>query len=46
MGVESKIDSSIHMGDILPEQYLENVVRVYRKNGSGGVIRAGKLIKY
>ena len=38
--VETKIDSSIHMGEILPKQYLENVVRVDRKRGGGGVIIA------
>ena len=42
VGVETKIDSSIYMGEILPKQYLENVVRVDRKMGGGGVIRAAK----
>ena len=42
VGVETKIDSSIHMGEILPKQYLENVVRVDRKRGGGGVIIAAK----
>ena len=41
-GVETKIDSSIYMGEILPKQYLENVVRVDRKRGGGGVIIAAK----
>ena len=30
------------MGEILPKQYLENVVRVDRKRGGGGVIIAAK----
>ena len=42
VGVETKIDSSIYMGDKLPKQYLENVVRVDRKRGGGGVIIAAK----
>ena len=42
VGVETKIDSSIHMGEILPKQYLENVVRVDRKRGGRGVIIAAK----
>ena len=42
VGVETKIDSSIYMGEILPKQYLENVVRVDRKRGGGGVIIAAK----
>ena len=41
VGVETKIDSSIYMGEILLKQYLENVVRVDRKRG-GGVIIAAK----
>ena len=42
VGVETKIDSSIYMGEILPKQYLENVVRVDRKRGGGWVIIAAK----
>ncbi|MCG7878228.1 MAG: endonuclease/exonuclease/phosphatase family protein, partial [Candidatus Thiodiazotropha endolucinida] len=42
VGVETKIDSSIHIGEILPKQFLENVVRVDRKRGGGGVIIAAK----
>ena len=30
------------MGEILPKQYLENVVRVDRKKGGGGVVIAAK----
>ena len=40
VSVETKIDSSIHMGEILPKQYFDNVVRVGRKRGWGGVIIA------
>ena len=40
VGVETKIDSTIHLGEILPKQYLENVVRVNRKRGGGGEIIA------
>ena len=36
VSVETKIDSSVHMGEILPKQYLENVVRVDRKRGMEG----------
>ena len=36
VSVETKIDSSIHMGEILPKQYFDNVVRVDRKRGGGG----------
>ena len=43
VGVETKIDSSIHLGEILPNQYLENVVSVDRKRGGGGVIIAAKM---
>ena len=43
VGVETKIDSSIHLGEILPNQYLENVVMVDRKRGGGGVIIAAKM---
>ena len=43
VGVETKIDSSIHLGEILPNQYLENVVRVDRKRGGGGIIIAEKM---
>ena len=42
VGVETKIDSSIYMGEILPKQYLENVVRVDSKRGGGRVIIAAK----
>ena len=42
VGVETKIDSSIHMGEILPKQHLENVVRADRKRGGGGVSIAAK----
>ena len=42
VGVEAKVDSSIHLGEILPNQYLENVVRVDRKRSGGGVIIAAK----
>ena len=31
LSVETKIDSSIHLGEILPNSYLENVARVNRK---------------
>ena len=37
VSVETKIDSSIHMGKILPKQYLEHVVRVDRKRRCGWV---------
>ena len=30
------------MGEILPNQYLENIVRVDRERGGGGVIIAAK----
>ena len=30
------------MGEVLPKQYLENVVRVDRRTGDGGVIIAAK----
>ena len=40
--VKTKIDSTIHLGEILPKQYLENVVRVDRKRGGGGVIIAAQ----
>ena len=43
VGVETKIDSCIHLGEILPNQYLENVVRVDRKRGGRGVIIAAKM---
>ena len=33
VGVETKIDTSVHIGEILPKQCLENVVRVDRKRG-------------
>ena len=42
VGVETKIDSSIHLGEILPKQYLENVVRVDRKSGGEGILIATK----
>ena len=42
VGVQTKIDSTIHLGEILPKQYLENVVRVDRKRGGEGVIIAAK----
>ena len=42
VGVETKIDSTIHLGKILTKQYLENVVRVDRRRGGGGVIIAAK----
>ena len=42
VGVDTKVDSTIHLGEILPKQYLENVVRVDRKRGGGGVIIAAK----
>ena len=36
------IDASVHIGEILPKQYLENVVRADRKRGGGRVITAAK----
>ena len=42
VGVETKVDSAIHLGEILPKQYLENVVRVDRKRVGGGLIIAAK----
>ena len=42
VGVETKIDSTIHLGEILPKQYLENVVRMDRKREGRGVLIAAK----
>ena len=43
VGVETKIDASVHIGEILPKQYFENVVdRADWKRGGGGVIIAAK----
>ena len=36
VGVETKIDASVHIGEILPKQYLENVVTADRKRGGVG----------
>ena len=42
VGEETKIDSSIHLGKIFTNQYLENVVRMDRKRGGERVIMAAK----
>ena len=42
VGVETKIDSSMYMGEILSKQYIENFVRVDGKRCGGEVIIAAK----